>query len=123
MSKPKQIWSALAAGVVLASAVVPAGADILGASGKITLLRVHDVGSGFGPPGDTIDGEVILQITSRPGQSFGFALREDGNRAARQAMLDLARDAFNNNWTVTINYDIDPGDNNGRLFRIWLTKP
>ena len=104
-------------------AAEPGFADIGAAAGKVTLLRVHDVGTGYGPPGDTIDGEVIIGLDNNPGQAFGFALREDGNRAARQGMLDLLRDAFNNDWTVTINYFFDPGDNNGAIFRIWLTKP
>ena len=113
-----------ACAAMLAVAIGPmAGADILLATGQITLLRVHDVGTGYGPPGDTINGEVVMQISSRPGQAFGFALRDDGNRYARQGMLDLLRDAFNNDHTVSIVYDIQPGDNNARLFRVWLTKP
>ena len=32
------------------------------------------------------------------------------------------RDAFNNNWIVTIDYSIDPGKNNGVIIRTWLTK-
>ena len=113
-----------ACAAVLAVATSPqAAADIILATGQITLLRVHDVGTGYGPPGDTINGEVVMQISSRPGQAFGFALRDDGNRYARQGMLDLLRDAFNNDWTVSIVYDIQPGDNNARLFRVWLTKP
>ena len=38
-------------------------------------------------------------------------------------MLDLLRDAFNYGWTTTIDYDIEPGKSNGRLFRVWLTNP
>lgn len=33
----------------------PARADLVQSSGKITFLRVHDVGTGFGPPTDFID--------------------------------------------------------------------
>ena len=123
MKMSQKIALAVMTSLPLLGLSVSAAADILSANGTITLLRVHDVGTGYGPPGDTIDGEVIMQISSRPGQAFGFALREDGNRAVRQGMLDLLRDAFNNNWTVTIVYDIDPGDNNGIIFRAWLTKP
>ena len=104
-------------------AAEPGFADIGAAAGRVTLLRVHDVGTGYGPPGDVLDAEVIIQLDNNPGQGFGFALREDGNRAVRQGMLDLLRDAFNNNWIVTINYFFDPGDNNGTIFRVWLTKP
>lgn len=91
------------------------------ASGKISLLRVHDVGTKFGPPNDQIDVEVVIQIKGNS-KSFGFQLRTDQNRVARQGMLDLLRDAFNHGWTTTVDYDIDAGKNNGRLFRVWLTK-
>lgn len=114
---------ALALALLAAGLCQPCAADILSATGSITLLRAHDVGTGFGPPGDTIDGEVIVQLDSRPGQSFGFALRDDANRHVRSGMLDLLRDAFSHEWTVTINYEIDPGDNNGRIFRVWVTRP
>jgi hypothetical protein len=99
-----------------------AGAQRLQASGKISFLRVHDVGSGFGPPSDFIDVEVVIQLNTKPGESFGFQLRADANRAARQGMLDLLRDAFNNNWTVTIDYDITPPKKNGVIVRVAVVK-
>jgi hypothetical protein len=81
------------------------------------------VGTGFGPPSDFIDVEVVIQIDTRPGESFGFQLRTDDNRAARQGMLDLLRDAFSNNGTVVIDYDIEPPKKNGVIMRVALTKP
>lgn len=97
-------------------------ADLLQSSGKLTFLRVHDVGSGFGPNSDFIDVEVVAQLDSQPGKSFGFQVRNDAQRAARQGMLDLLRDAFNHNWTVVIDYDIEPGKNNGVIIRVALRK-
>ena len=91
-------------------------------SGKLTLLRVHELGSKFGPPTDQIDVEAVIQLSSTSGKSFGFQLRNDSNRPVRQAMLDLLRDAFNHNWTVTLNYEIDSGKQNGVTTRVWLTK-
>src|SRR5690606_15350765 len=38
--------------------------------GKVTLLRVHDVGTKFGPPSDQLDAEVIVKVDSEPGRSF-----------------------------------------------------
>jgi hypothetical protein len=106
-----------------AEASEPAAPDVLRqASGKITLLRAHDVGTGYGPPSDFIDVEVVIQLDTRPGNSMGFQLRNDDNRPAREGMLNLLRDAFNNDWTVTIDYEIDEGDNNGVIRRVWLTK-
>jgi hypothetical protein len=61
-------------------------------SGQFGLLRVHDVGSGYGPPTDLLDVEVIVQFVGRPADAFGFQLRNDGNLPVRQGMLGLLRD-------------------------------
>lgn len=100
-----------------------AGAALLEQQGKVTFLRVHDVGTGFGPPGDQIDVEVVFQLDTQPLKSFGFQLRNDAERAARQGMLDLLRDAFNRGWTVIVDYNIDDPvhDNNGVAIRVALT--
>jgi len=90
--------------------------QIFAAEGKVTLLRAHDVGTGFGPPADFIDAEVVVRLDSQPGRSFGFQLRNDTNEGARRAMLNLLRDAFNHNWTVRIDY-VDSGGNNSLLLR------
>jgi len=92
-------------------------------SGKLSLLRVHDVGTGYGPETDFIDVEAVIWLDTKPGMAFGFQLRNDDHRPARQGMLDVLRDAFNNNWIVTIDYEIEPGKNNGVILRVWLTKP
>lgn len=106
-----------------ANADGPTTADaLIQSSGKVTLLRAHDVGTGFGPPSDFIDVEVVIQLDTVDGGSMGFQLRDDGNRPAREGMLNLLRDAFNNDWTVTIDYEIDSGDSNGVIRRVWLTK-
>jgi hypothetical protein len=97
-------------------------ADLLESSGKLSFLRVHDVGTGYGPASDFLDVEVVAKLSNLPAKSFGFQLRADSNQAARQGMLDLLRDAFNNNWTVIIDYYIDPGKNNGRIIRVALQK-
>jgi hypothetical protein len=109
--------------VLMTTLTTPVNADLLQSSGKITFLRVHDVGTGFGPPSDFIDVEVVIQINTRPGESFGFQLRDNANRAARQGMLDLLRDAFNKNGTVVIDYDIEPPKKNGVIIRVALIKP
>jgi len=104
--------------------MVPASvsADLRTSSGKITFLRVHDVGTTFGPPSDQLDVEVVIQLNGNTTESFGFQLRNDNNRAAREGMLDLLRDAFNNNWTVHIDYNVFPPKRNGVIFRVAVTK-
>jgi hypothetical protein len=90
-------------------------------SGKLSLLRVHDLGTRYGPPSDQIDVEVVAQFEGRPADAFGFQLRNDGNFPARRAMLDLLRDGFNHGHTVSIDYEIQPGAHNGLIIRAWLT--
>ncbi|HKO56306.1 MAG TPA: hypothetical protein VJ276_10540 [Thermoanaerobaculia bacterium] len=85
------------------------------------MLRVHDVSTKFGPPADQIDAEVVIQVAEKQG-AFGFQLRNDAERLARQGMLDLLRDAFNHNWLVNIDYQIEPPRKNGIITRVWLTK-
>lgn len=98
-------------------------AKLYSAKGKLTLLRVHALGSAFGPPQDKIDVEVVIRLDSKPGESFGFQLRDNNDdTAVRRAMFDLLRDAFKNNWTVSIDYWMDAGKKNGIVHRVALTK-
>lgn len=92
-------------------------------SGQLSLLRVHERGSKYGPPSDQIDVEVVVQFRNRPNDAFGFQLRDDAEGPAREGMLSLLRDGFNHGWIVTIDYDISPGHDNGVALRVWLTKP
>ncbi len=102
-----------------------AQAQLKTVSGKVTMLRVHDVGSKYGPPSDQIDVEVVFKLNTETDMTFGFQLRSGTNLAAHQGMLDLLRDAFNNGWTVHTDYnvgDVEFPKKNKVVFRIWLTK-
>jgi hypothetical protein len=90
---------------------------LLQVSGKITFLRVNDVGTGFGPPTDYLDTEIEVQLDSQPGRSFGFQLRADDEEYARNGMLGILRSAFRSNSTVVIDY-YRTGTNNGRMIRV-----
>jgi len=92
-------------------------------SGQLSLLRVHERGSGFGPPSDFIDVEVVVQFVGRPADAFGFQLRNDANLPARQGMLDLLRSSFNRGWIANIDHETPAGKHNGIIIRVWLTKP
>jgi photosystem II stability/assembly factor-like uncharacterized protein len=85
--------------------------------GKITLLRVNDVGTGYGPPTDYLDVEVEVWLDSQPGRAFGFQLRNDSDEADHTEMLKLLRNAFNNNTTVQLDL-IRTGVRNGRILRV-----
>jgi hypothetical protein len=89
-------------------------------TGKITFLRVHDIGTAFGQ--DHLDVDAVIQLDGKTALSYGFQMRTDANQIARQGMLDLLRDAYTNNWAVTIDYDIPPGKQNGVLFRVALIR-
>ena len=95
----------------------PLGA-LIAVEGRVTVLRAQDVGEGFGPPGDFIDAEVIVQLDSTPGFSYGFQLRVDGDAAARRGMLDRLRDALRRDTRVRLEY-VRTGFRNGLLRRVW----
>ena len=95
---------------------------LLQSSGKITMLWAHDVGTSFGPPADAIDVEAVIQLDTQPGKAFGFQLRTDAQGVTRAAMFDLLSDAFANNRTVTIDYNLDVGKNNGVIIRAAVTR-
>ena len=97
-------------------------ADLKNSQGKLTFLRAHDVGTGFGPPSDQLDVEVVFMLDSVPKGAFGFQLRNDANEPVREAMVGLLRDAYVNNLKVSVDYFIDPGKHNGRAFRIALVR-
>ena len=97
-------------------------ADLKNSQGKLTFLRAHDVGTGFGPPSDQLDVEVVFMLDSVPQGAFGFQLRNDANEPVREAMVGLLRDAYVNNLKVSVDYFIDPGKHNGRAFRIALVR-
>jgi hypothetical protein len=109
-------------GWLIAVGTSHARADLLESKGRITFLRVHDVGTGFGPPSDFLDVEVVIQLDSQPGKSFGFQLRNDNNRPAREGMLELLRDAFANNFPVIIDYNVSPPKVNGVIIRTAVVK-
>lgn len=100
----------------------PALGVIRQVSGKITFLRVHQLGSGYGPPTDFIDVEVVLKLDTQPGKAFGFQLRNDAQLPAHKGMLQVIRSAFEEDATVTIDYD-DLGQNNSVLLRVMAVPP
>jgi hypothetical protein len=118
----KRLGIAITVALFLVILAAPASAQV-NASGRVTLLRVHDLGTGYGPPTDFMDVEAVVWLDSQPGKAFGFQLRDDQYLPARQGMLDLLRDAFANNWVVHIDYIMAPGHtNNFVIIRTWVTK-
>ena len=87
--------------------------------GRLTLLRVHDVGTKFGPPDDQLDVEVVVRLDSEPGRSFGFQLRSDADREANDGMLGLLRESFDLDRRVRVEF-IRTGCASGRIIRVAL---
>jgi hypothetical protein len=90
--------------------------SVLSAEGRVALLRVHDLGTKYGPPTDQIDVEAVIWLDSEPGKAFGFQLRRDANESAHRGMLDFLRDAFNRDRHIRIEY-VRTGLRTGRIFR------
>ena len=98
--------------------------EIRVAVGRLAFLRVHRLGSGFGPQFDFIDVEVVIGIHGAEG-GFGFTLRNDNQRFAHQGMLDVLRDAFDADTSVEVEYLVDPGEFgkvNGNIIRVTRRK-
>ena len=95
---------------------------LIQSKGKLTFLRVHDLGTKFGPASDQIDVEVVMKLDTQPDRAMGFQLREDRNRPARQGMLDVLRDAFERSSTVVVDYDLATGRKKGVAIRVAVTK-
>ena len=87
--------------------------------GRPTLLRVHDVGTGYGPPEDAINVEVVVQIDTVPGRAFGFKLRSGDEEHTHKGMLNLLRVAFQRNARLRIDYTA-AGPQNAYLRRVML---
>lgn len=91
--------------------------------GLVTMLRVHDVGTGYGPANDLLDVEVVFTLNNQAGRAFGFQLRTDANRLVHQAMLELLRDAHAQRWPVSADVQTPTGRRNGVVIRVWLKSP
>lgn len=97
----------------------PPVGSVLAKEGKVSFLRAHDPGTGYGPPGDALDAELIVKLDSSPDDYFGAQLRTDTNAAAHLGMMDSLRKAFKLNLPVRIEY-IRNGIHSGKIVRVIL---
>lgn len=97
---------------------------LIASQGRVTELRVIELGGKHGPPNDQIDVEVVVELDTVPTRAMGFQLRDDKNRPVRQGMLDLLRDAFQIGCQTRLEYsiDLDAGKKNGIIIRVILLK-
>jgi hypothetical protein len=78
---------------------------------------VNEVGTGYGPPDDFLDAEVIVWLDSQPEKAFGFQLRNGGSLPDAQGELKALRDAFNANRRVRLEF-IRTGCRTGQIVRV-----
>lgn len=93
----------------------------LGHLGLIESIRVQSVGT-YGSGDNALSAEVIVVFKNKPGHAFGFQLRNDSQRHAKRAMLDLLRDAFRYNLPVDITYDQTKGKKAGVIVQVTLSR-
>jgi len=91
------------------------------ASGKLSMLRVHDIAVSFGGGNDVLDAEVIVKLQG-DNLSYGFKLRKDANEISRQGMLHLLRDAYHNDYKLRLSYTIKAGSTKGTIIVVELSK-
>ena len=94
---------------------------VLTAQGEVSMLRIHDVGTGYGPSYDHIDVEVVMRLDTEPDKAFGFQLRQDNREGSRRGMLDCLRNAYHSGAPVRIDYQwLGSGTRNGVILRSWM---
>jgi dienelactone hydrolase len=71
---------------------------------RISMLRAHRLGGGYGPPNDFIDAEIIAQLNERPGETFGLQLRNDQTYPAASTMFHHLRSALTNRSQIRLGY-------------------
>ncbi len=98
-------------------------AGVQTAQGRITWLRVHDLGSGYGPKSDFLDAECVFGLDTQPRRAFGFALKPGGGLAAHEGMLALAQNALTHDLDVSIDYQQVVNHFNAIVFRLAVVRP
>ncbi|MGS0527954.1 hypothetical protein ACU8V7_24975 [Zobellia nedashkovskayae] len=78
--------------------------QIISSQGKVGLLRVNEVGSGYGPAYDNLNAEVIFQLEGINDKTFGFKLKSGESSEVNKGMLNLLREAFKSDKEVLVDY-------------------
>lgn len=93
------------------------------ATGIVTMLSVEESGRACGPLGDRTLGDVVVRLDREPTRTFSYCLGRGDQRTAALGMLDLLADAYENTFTVELDYTDSPAHEHGYIRRVWLTKP
>ncbi|MGZ3385737.1 MAG: hypothetical protein ACXVB5_12590 [Isosphaeraceae bacterium] len=92
-------------------------------SGKLAHLRVSDseTAQPYGPQGDTLTTQVVITLQGSD-KYFGFELRPGPHLPSRLAMLATLRDAYVNDLTVGLAYNVQDGKKAGTIIRVDLER-
>lgn len=90
---------------------------IFRAVGRIVQLRVHSLGTGYGPEHDPLDAEIVVMLDSTPSRAYGYPLRAGSRESVGRGVLDQLRRAYNAQQTVRVEYQ-PTGPHNSRIVRV-----
>lgn len=83
----------------------------------VRMLRVHQLGGGYGPSEDHLDTEAVVALDDYPDEVFGLMLRRGPGLAASQAALATLRSAITTDTPVRISYT-PTGPGTRRIVRV-----
>jgi len=87
--------------------VVPPQPASIGTSvGRVSRIRVHRHGTGYGPPTERLPQDCVVSLDTEPGATFGIDISGPA-RAVGRGMLRLIRQAHADNASVRLEYQAD----------------
>jgi len=92
-------------------------------SGKVSLIYVQELGKNYKVLGHPVYTEAVFKLSTKPNIWFHFHLRNDQESLVNQAYFDILRDAYNNNYTVSVLADIStskPADTS--VMALWISR-
>lgn len=75
------------------------------ADGNVTMLRVSELGSRFGPPDSGLEAEVLFRLDANPDTTYGFKLRAGDAGGAQYGMYLLLKEAHVHGRRVFVGYE------------------
>ncbi len=96
----------------------PASPAVAALTGRVTMLRVNNLGTGYGGGNEWLDVEVVLTLDTAPTRAFGFQLRQDTDALVHTEMLEALQEAYEFDDRVTVEFIPTAGGQNGTAVRL-----
>lgn len=96
--------------------IPPEIGEIVGVEGRIKMIRVHERGTGYGPPAHNLNEDCIVTLDTEPGVALGIDLT-GGKVPAGRKMFDQLRNAFERRRPVRLEYEATNAIG-GRIIRV-----